>query len=152
MNITSKTKTIGLIGYPVAHSRSPEMHNAALRHLKLPYVYLAYNIPIDQLSQAVHGMKALNFLGWNVTVPHKVRIMDYLDELDVGAQEIGAVNTVVHRNQKWMGYNTDGAGYLRSLMEEVNIDLIGKNVVILVQGALLEQWDMHWPLRESNSS
>lgn len=134
MNITSETKTIGLIGHPVAHSRSPNMHNAALKHLGLPYVYLAYDIPKEQLTQAINGMKALDFLGWNVTVPHKVNIMDYVDELDVGAREIGAVNTVVNRDQKWIGYNTDGEGYLQSLTEEVNIDLKGKKVVLLGAG------------------
>lgn len=134
MKITSKTKTVGLIGHPVAHSRSPDMHNAAFQHLGLPYVYLAYDIPTENLSQAIRGMKALGFLGWNVTVPHKVNIIDYLDDLDVGAREIGAVNTVVRRNRKWIGYNTDGLGYLQSLKEEADVDLKGKTVVMLGAG------------------
>ena len=134
MQITSQTKTIALIGHPIAHSRSPEMHNAALQYYNLPYVYLAYDISIEQFSDAINGMKALGFIGWNVTIPHKVRIMEHLDECAVDASEIGAVNTVVRQDQKWIGYNTDGMGYLRSLKEEGKIDVKGKRVVILGAG------------------
>lgn len=134
MRITSQTKTIGLIGHPIAHSRSPDMHNAALKHFGLPYVYLAYDIPPEQFATAINGMKTLGFIGWNVTIPHKVRMMDYLDELDLGAIEIDAVNTVVKRGEKWVGFNTDGIGYLRSLREEIAIDLKGKRVVLLGAG------------------
>lgn len=134
MRITSHTKTIGLIGHPIAHSRSPDMHNAALKYYGLPYVYLAYDIPEEHFSDAIKGMKALGFIGWNVTIPHKVRIIDQLDELDASAEQIGAVNTVVKRAQKWIGYNTDGIGYLRSLQEEVQMDVTGKRIVLLGAG------------------
>lgn len=134
MEITSETKTIALIGHPTIHSRSPQMHNAALRKLGLPYVYLAYDIEPSNLKKAIAGMKALQFTGWNVTIPHKVAIIDELDELDESAKAIGAVNTVVNRNQKWVGYNTDGLGYLQSLQEEMKINLKGKKVVILGAG------------------
>lgn len=134
MRITSETRTIALIGHPTAHSRSPQMHNAVLNKLKLPFVYLAYDIAPERLREAVRGMKALGFAGWNVTIPHKVSIMAELDELDREAEEIGAVNTVVNQQQKWVGYNTDGQGYLQSLKEEMGIDLRGKKVVLLGSG------------------
>ncbi|SFJ10335.1 shikimate dehydrogenase [Thermoflavimicrobium dichotomicum] len=134
MQITSKTGALGLIGHPVAHSKSPDMMNRACEYLGLPFVYLAYDVDPAQLEQAVAGMKALKFRGFNVTIPHKVTIMNYLDELDDSAKEIGAVNTVVQNGEKWVGHNTDGVGYLRSLTEEIPIELSEQKVVMLGAG------------------
>lgn len=132
--ITSQTGALGLLGHPVGHSKSPEMMNAALKAMDMPYIYLAYDVSPAELKQAVEGMKALKFRGWNVTIPHKVAITRYLDELDDSAKEIGAVNTVVYHQGKWVGHNTDGAGYLRSLTEEMSIDLSEQRIVLLGAG------------------
>ncbi|MCH5583786.1 shikimate dehydrogenase [Shimazuella sp. AN120528] len=134
MNITAHTRPLGLIGYPVTHSKSPEMLNEVCRILGIPAAYLAYPVKPGDLEEAVKGMRALNFIGFNVTIPHKVAIMPYLDELDDTAKEIGAVNTVVNKDGKLIGYNTDGVGYLRSLQEETAVSLQDKTVTILGAG------------------
>lgn len=134
MRITSRTGALGLIGHPVGHSKSPDMVNHALHQMKEPFIYLAYDVAPEELKEAVHGLKALKFRGWNVTIPHKVAIMEYLDQTDVSASEIGAVNTVVYDGDKWVGYNTDGAGYLRSLLEEVPLQAAEQRVVLLGAG------------------
>ncbi|MGA9173828.1 MAG: shikimate dehydrogenase [Thermoactinomyces sp.] len=131
---TSQIKTLGLIGDPIAHSKSPEMMNAALTQLGLPYVYRAFRVAPSELEKAVNQLKAMDLAGFNVTIPHKVAIMDLLDELDRTATEIGAVNTVVRREGKWIGTNTDGPGYLRSLAEEWNPRFSELPVVILGAG------------------
>jgi shikimate dehydrogenase len=134
MKITAYTRPLGLIGHPVSHSKSPEMLNEACRVLGIPAVYLAYAVDPSQLEQAVRGMKAMNFIGFNVTIPHKVAIIPFLEELDDTAAEIGAVNTVVNRDGKLIGYNTDGIGYLRSLTEETAFALHDKTVTVLGAG------------------
>ncbi|RAL25817.1 shikimate dehydrogenase [Thermoflavimicrobium daqui] len=134
MRITSQTGAMGLIGHPVAHSKSPDMMNRACQYLGLPYVYLAYDIDPEKLEQAVNGMKSLKFRGFNVTIPYKVEVINFLDELDDSAKEIGAVNTVVQDAGKWVGHNTDGVGYLRSLVEEIPLKLSEQKVVMLGAG------------------
>src|SRR5689334_6608768 len=134
MEITSQTKTIALIGHPVHHSLSPIIQNIALQACGLSHVYLAHDVAPSALGRAVQGMKALGYIGWNVTIPHKVEIISHLDELDETASEIGAVNTVVNHNGRLIGYNTDGMGYIRSLQEEMNFDLRGKKVLMVGSG------------------
>jgi shikimate dehydrogenase len=130
----SKTIMTGLFGNPVAHSMSPVMHNAAFEHLGLPFAYAAFSVAPDQLGQAVEGIRALGFRGINVTIPHKVAIMSYLDRVDPEAAQIGAVNTVIQENGELVGYNTDGQGYVRSLIEELDFSATGKRIVILGAG------------------
>lgn len=132
--INSKTKLIGLLGHPVAHSKSPIMHNSMFQALKLNYAYLAFDVEPKQLEEAVTAVKALHIRGLNVTIPHKVEIMPFLDEISEEARIIGAVNTVVNENGKLLGYNTDGEGYVRSLLEETGTTLIGKKVLVLGAG------------------
>ncbi len=134
MNITAHTRALGLLGYPVTHSKSPEMLNEVCRLLGVPAVYLAYPVEPAQLKEAITGLRALQFIGFNVTIPHKVAIIPYLDEIDDTAREIGAVNTVVNRGGKLVGYNTDGIGYLRSLQEEHQINMEEQTVTILGAG------------------
>jgi shikimate dehydrogenase len=110
------------------------MMNAALREQQQPYVYLAYDIAPEHLAEAVQGMKRLGFQGWNVTVPHKIAIMDHLDEVDPIAQAIGAVNTVYNRNGRWIGTNTDGRGYLLSLPSTWKETLPDQHVVLIGAG------------------
>lgn len=131
--ISSKTKTVGLIGNPVEHSVSPNMHNAAFRELGLDYVYLTFRVEEDRLEGAVDGIRSLGFEGANVTIPHKSAVMEYLDDLDEIARKIGAVNTIKRENHSLKGFNTDGLGALRALNEEIG-DIRGKKVVLLGAG------------------
>lgn len=125
---------LGVMGDPVIQSKSPVMHQAALHAAGLPGAYVPLHVKADQLEQAIRGIRALGFRGVNVTVPHKIRVMDYLDEMDPAAAAIGAVNTIVHEDGRLIGYNTDGIGYLRSLMEETGAKLNGANIVVLGAG------------------
>ncbi|EGK12562.1 shikimate dehydrogenase [Kroppenstedtia eburnea] len=134
MKLDAVTEKTGLIGHPVAHSKSPEMMNEAFRREGLPWVYLAFDVASEELGRAVAGLKSLGFRGWNVTIPHKVAVMEHLDEVEESAREIGAVNTVIHRNGRLIGTNTDGAGYLESLVRETGFDVKGRRVVILGAG------------------
>lgn len=131
--ITGKTKIVGILGYPVGHSLSPLMHNAAFSALELDYIYVPLPVDPDHLGQAVAGLKAMGFVGANVTIPHKVTIMPYLDELDRSAELVGAVNTIVIRKGRCIGYNTDVQGFIQSLTAK-NITIKGKNAVIMGAG------------------
>ncbi|MFY0546249.1 shikimate dehydrogenase [Brevibacillus sp. H7] len=129
--ITSKTRLVGLLGHPVQHSQSPIMHNAAFAEKQLNFAYAAFDVEPDRLADAIAGIRALGLRGVNVTIPHKVAIMPLLDEIDPLAKRIGAVNTVVNDNGRLIGYNTDGMGYVRSLVEETKLD-VQKQVVTLL--------------------
>jgi shikimate dehydrogenase len=131
--ITGKTKTVGIIGWPIGHSLSPLMQNQAFETLNLDFVYIPLPVPPNQLEAAVNGLKSMGFAGANVTIPHKVTIMKYLDEIDETAERIGAVNTLVLRDGKTVGYNTDAAGFIRSLADrQVFVD--GKKAIVLGAG------------------
>ena len=133
MVISGKTRLCGLIGDPVEHTMSPVMHNAAFREMGLDYLYVPFRVKQGELAKAIDGMKALNIRGLNVTIPHKVAVIPFLDELDHLAEKIGAVNTIVNDDGVLRGYNTDGAGFLQALLER-GIEPAGKNVVILGAG------------------
>ena len=113
MEINAQTRLCILIGNPVKHSVSPQIHNSAFQALGLNYVYLAFRV-ID-LEGAVRGIKALGIRGASVTIPYKEKIIPLLDELDDLAQKIGAVNTIVNEGGKLIGYNTDGLAVYQSL-------------------------------------
>ena len=108
---TGKTQNLGIMGWPVEHSLSPAMQNAALEAAGLDYAYIALPTPPDRLAAAVEGLRALGFRGWNVTIPHKTAIIALLDEVSEDAGIIGAVNTVVHDGDILRGYNTDIVGF-----------------------------------------
>jgi shikimate dehydrogenase len=131
--ISGKTQLCAIVGDPVAHSMSPAMHNAAYRKMGLDYLYLPLLVKSENLKPAVEGLRALNFRGFNVTMPHKVTIIPLLDGLDALAEKIGAVNTVVNECGELRGYNTDGPGFLQALLEH-GIEPEGKNAVILGAG------------------
>lgn len=133
MKIDAKTKVVALLGYPVGHSFSPTMHNAAFEQLGLNYRYVAFEVKPEMLREAVDGIRALGLAGVNVTVPHKENVMQYLDDVDPEASFIGAVNTVVNNNGRLKGYNTDGRGFMRSLEEE-GISVEGKKILIAGSG------------------
>ncbi|XRO74678.1 shikimate dehydrogenase [Methanocaldococcus sp. 28A] len=131
--IDAKTKVIGLIGHPVEHSFSPIMHNAAFKDKGLNYVYVAFDVLPENLKYVIDGAKALGIVGFNVTIPYKIEIMKYLDEIDKDAQLIGAVNTIKIEDGKAIGYNTDGIGARMALEEEIG-KVKNKNIVIFGAG------------------
>jgi shikimate dehydrogenase len=133
MNVSGKTRVCALIGDPIEHTMSPPMHNAAYKELGLDYIYLPFQVKQEHLRQAVAGLKALHVRGFNVTMPHKVSIIPMLDGLDPLAEKIGAVNTVVNDNGVLTGYNTDGLGVLKALLEK-GLEPEGKKVVVIGAG------------------
>jgi len=132
--MTSKTKLVGLFGHPVSHSQSPLMHNAAFAESGLAFAYAAFDVNPEDLEDAVEGIRALGIKGVNVTIPHKVAVMPMLDEIDPLAKKIGAVNTIVNVDGRLIGYNTDGLGYVRSLVEDTKIVLEQQVVTIIGAG------------------
>ncbi len=115
MIITGKTRLLGVIGYPIEHSLSPKMHNAAISYLKLDYIYLPFPVPPQQLHQAMAGFEAISLVGLSVTIPHKQAIMPLLKQISPTALAIGAVNTVWWSESGWHGTNTDLYGFLSPL-------------------------------------
>lgn len=130
--INSKTKVLCLVGKPVRHSLSPIIHNIALNDLNLNYVYVAFEIEGNQLENAIRGIKALGIKGANITMPYKIEVLKYLDELSKDVKEIGAVNTILNENSILKGYNTDGVGALRALEKFTELD--DKKVILLGAG------------------
>ena len=130
MKIKGSTNIVGLIGHPVEHSFSPPMHNAAFDELGMDYAYVAFDVNPADLQTAIEGAKSLNIKGFNVTIPHKIEVMKFLNEIDEVAGLIGAVNTIDFKNLK--GYNTDGIGAVRAIEEVTSIK--NKNVVVAGAG------------------
>lgn len=133
MEISGKTLVCCVLGDPIEHTLSPSIHNAAFKHLKLDFVYVAFRVGREELENAVKGMRSLGIYGFNVTMPHKNAIVKYLDELDPTAKFIGSVNTVVNNEGKLIGFNTDGAGALKALKEN-QVRLDGKKLLLLGAG------------------
>ena len=133
MIISGRTSVCGIIGDPVEHTMSPRMHNAAFQSVGLDYVYVPFNVKKEDLDRAIQGIRAFNIRGLSVTIPHKVSVMRFLDEIDPLAQKIGAVNTITNEDGILTGYNTDASGFLRALSAE-KIEVKGKNVCILGAG------------------
>lgn len=133
MTYTGKTKNLGIIGYPVEHSLSPAMQLSALNKAGLDYSYIAMPVVPENLTNAITGLKSLNFCGFNVTIPHKINIINCLDSIDENAKMIGAVNTVVNKNGKLLGYNTDSIGFISSLKNH-GFSIDKKNAVLLGAG------------------
>lgn len=132
IEINAKTQLCGLIGNPVEHSLSPAIHNAAFQKLQLNFVYLAFRV--EDLPGAIRGIRALgNIRGLSVTIPHKVAVIPYLDEVEPTAKYIGSVNTIVVEHGKLIGYNTDASGALRALTD-AGVNLQGQRVLMLGSG------------------
>lgn len=125
------TRLCAVIGNPVRHSLSPEIHTAAFQALGLNFAYVAFEV--EDVGAAMAGVRALGIRGLSVTIPHKTTVMGYLDEVDPVAREIGSVNTVVNREGILWGCSTDGPGALAAL-EEAGVDTRGKRVTILGAG------------------
>ena len=131
MEINGRTIQLGKIGDPIGHSFSPQMHNFISKYMGNNYIYSAFNVKPQDLSKAIEGIRALNIRGVNVTAPHKINVMQYLDEISPDAKILGSVNTVVNNNGVLTGYNTDSEGFYTSL---VKAGITVKNSNILVMG------------------
>ena len=131
--ISGNAKLCGIIGDPIEHTMSPVIQNAAFEKLGIDYVYLPFRVRSEEVGKAIDGMRALNIRGLNVTIPHKVAVIPFLDKLDPLAEQIGAVNTIVNDDGALTGYNTDASGFLQALLEK-GIEPKGKNIVILGAG------------------
>ena len=114
--ISGKTKLLGVIGHPVEHSLSPVMHNAAIAHLGLDYVYLPLAVKPENLQAAIQGFEAIGLTGFNITIPHKQAILPFLSSISPIARAVGAVNTVWRTDAGWAGTNTDFEGFLAPLL------------------------------------
>lgn len=131
--IKGTTKNLGVMGWPIVHSLSPVLQNAAIEEAGLDYVYISLPVPPEKLKEAVAGLRAMQFTGWNVTIPHKQAIMAELDAVDEDARIIGAVNTVVNRDGHLTGYNTDCIGFMQPLAQQGFLPK-GKEATILGAG------------------
>lgn len=133
INTTNKTKLLGLIGTPVEHTISPEMHSIMSNRYGFDFSYLAFDIKKEDLQNVISAAKAMGVRGFNVTAPHKIDVMNYIDEIDSDALLMGTVNTIVNTDGKLKGYNTDGDGFVNSLEFE-NTEVKGKKVLMLGAG------------------
>ena len=133
MTPTGKTVVCGIIGDPIEHSMSPLMQNAAFEAAGIDWVYVPFQVERESLKAAIDGVRALNLRGLNVTVPHKVDLMPYLDSIDPVAQRIGAVNTIVNQAGHLRGCNTDASGFVHAL-ETGGVDVAGQRVIVLGAG------------------
>ncbi len=132
-NISNTTKIIGVIGHPIKHSFSPLIQNKAFDLLNLDYIYLPFDIPTENLSSALKGMIALGIKGFNITLPHKEKVTEFLQEISEEASVIGAVNTVVNENGSLHGYNTDVNGIYESLID-VKDEIADEEVTVIGAG------------------
>jgi len=134
LKLNSSTRLVGLIGWPVTHSRSPAMQNAAFAALGLNYAYVALPVTSGRVGEAVRGLAALGFAGANVTVPHKEAVLAYLDEISPVARAIASANTLAVRPDGTIyGDSTDGAGFLADLRAH-GVEPAGQNVLLLGAG------------------
>ena len=131
--IKGTTAYYGIIGNPVKHSASPILHNAAFAKMKLDNIYHAIHADYNNLENVIKALKVLGYRGFNVTVPFKEKILKYLDFIYPSAAELGAVNTVINKNGKLLGYNTDGDGFVL-FMDEEKLDITNKKITLLGAG------------------
>jgi shikimate dehydrogenase len=132
--ISGKTKIYGIFGYPVEHTFSPGMHNAAFKKLGMDACYVPFAVRPDELETAVRSIASLGLHGLNVTVPHKEKVIAYLHDLSEEARLVGAVNTITVQDRKLTGHNTDGRGFLRSLKENAGFNPKGKRFLFIGSG------------------
>ena len=126
-------RTYCIIGDPVSHSLSPAMHNAAFKSLSMDDVYIAYKVSSHELESSVESLRSVKISGFNVTIPHKTAVLQYLDEVDLISRKSGAVNTVASINGKFKGFNTDIQGFIQPLLNR-NMDFKGLSVLLFGAG------------------
>lgn len=134
MYITAKTQICMVIGDPVEHSLSPQMHNAGYQtlHLDDKYVYVASHVDVKKIKDFIKGIRVMEIRGISCTIPHKIAVMPYLDKIDSVAKKIGAVNTIVNKNGELIGYNTDWQGIIKPLEKVTKLE--GKTVALIGAG------------------
>ncbi|HEU5396283.1 MAG TPA: shikimate dehydrogenase [Verrucomicrobiae bacterium] len=132
--IDAATRLCAVLGFPIRHSASPAMQNAAFAALRLNWAYLAFEVDPNNLRAAIDGARALNFAGLNLTVPHKLLAVDLVDELDPSAKRWGAVNTIHFQNGRATGYNTDADAVVTALREDLQLELRGAKILLLGAG------------------
>lgn len=129
--VDAKTRLLGLLADPHDHSKSPQLYNEAFERLDMNAIYMSFNVNSNNLEDAVKSLKALNFMGANISMPNKVAIIPYLDGLDKSAELVGAVNCIVNKENQLIGYNTDGIGFTNNLkkhgvvLEDKVVTLLG---------------------------
>lgn len=131
--MVEEMRTYCLIGDPVSHSLSPAMHNAAFKSLSMDDVYIAYKVSSHELESSVESLRSVNISGFNVTIPHKIAVLQYLDEVDLLSRKAGAVNTVASIDGRFKGFNTDIQGFLQPLLNR-GIDFRGLSVLLFGAG------------------
>ena len=124
----------GVFGAPVANSLSPELQNAALKASQIQMQYARFEIAPNKLPEAIEQVHKQEFVGLNLTVPHKIAAMKLADDVDANAKRIGAINTIQIENEKLRGFNTDGKGFARAIREEFSVDLRDLRVLLLGAG------------------
>lgn len=134
MNIDGSTTIVGVFGAPITHTASPAMHNAAFNALKMNWRYLAFHVEPQNLRTALQGARDMGLAGINLTVPHKISVLDCIDEVDAEARKLGATNTIVIEKRRLRGLNTDGHGFVKAIKEDFNFAIKGKRVLILGAG------------------
>ena len=128
------TKQLGVIGHPLSHTVSPAFQQAALDYHAISATYSAWPTPPDRLADTVERLRGDQYAGFNVTIPHKERLVDLVDDCSAMARNVGAVNTVVNRSGSLAGYNTDAYGFIKSLREKARFEPRGKTVLLLGAG------------------
>lgn len=148
--ITAAFRQLAIIGDPVEHSFSPQLHNYLAEKMQLPYVYTAWHVTPEHLEDAIRGVRALGIAGINVTAPHKFKVIQYLDEIDPRAEMLGSVNTVVNRGGRLIGYNTDADGFYMSL-KKVGTEVFGKDILIFGAGGATQPIAVLFALEHAKS-
>jgi len=131
--VSGGTQVVGVFGYPVEHSLSPAMHNAAFAALRLPYIYIPFPVHPQDIGPAIRSLPTLGIVGVNLTIPHKESVLPYLDEITPEARDVGAVNTVHCIAGRLLGDNTDGYGFYEPL-RELGLEAGGRRVVVIGAG------------------
>ena len=134
-SLSARTNIFCIIGHPVEHSMSPTMWNPALQEFGLDYAYVAFDVHPKGLEKAINGMRVLGIKGMNVTIPHKEKVIQYLDEIDPIAQKMGAVNTIKNDDGVLKARNTDAGGAKKSLID-AGCEISGKNILFLGSGGV----------------
>ena len=132
MKIDGYTRMAAVIAKPIRHSISPFIHNQAYQLTATNAVYLAWEVEEDEVAQSLQQLRVLDMLGANISMPYKKKVLPFLDQVDGSAQLIGSVNTIVQKDGRLTGYNTDGLGFLKSLPKNFSIDK--KKMVLLGAG------------------
>ena len=135
INLTGYTNLLTLMAYPIRHSSSPAMHNEALSYLGLDYVYLCFDVDQSNLKGAIDAMRTLKIRGGNISMPNKIEVMQYLDNISPEAKLCGAVNTIVNDDGILTGHLTDGLGFIAALKDR-DIDIKGKKITVVGAGGI----------------